>query len=114
MGNASRWKQKQISPSSDISLSTDVYTWLETEIGKLNLPFNSFICIIRENYDMSTWAQDDFICATFVKDQPSTVNKQYGRCRGTINIESMYIQMRNFITIETCNVYANETYTIFY
>ena len=108
------WKQKRISPQSDISLSGDIYTWLATEIDDLNLSTNSFVCIVRDNVDLSTWAENEFIVSTFVKDQPSNVNKQYYRCRGMSNIQAIYLQNRSFATNETCYVYANETYTIFY
>ena len=113
-GKLSVWKQKQISPSSDISLSADVYTWLETEIAKLNLSTNSFVCILRDNIDLTKWDTDEFVGTMFNKDQPSNVNKVYLRCRGISNIQSVYLQNRNFISNETCKVYASETYTIFY
>lgn len=114
MAQGSIWKQKQISPSSDISLSTDVYTWLETEIAKLNLSTNSFVCVLRDNIDFTTWKENELIGTMFNKDQPSNVSKVYFRCRGMANIQSIYLQNRNFQSNETCIVYASETYTIFY
>ena len=109
MPQGSVWKQKQISPSSNISLAGDVLTWLESEIANLQISTNGFVCVMRDNVDISTWSQDEFVGAMFNKDQTGT--KSYYRCRGMVSI---YLQNRSFPNDETATVYANETYTIFY
>lgn len=108
-GASSVWSQKVITVPSNMTTASDVLTWLQSEMPSTY----TLMCCLRDNVDMSTWNQDDFIFTGWGNLQSTTNAMQYQRVRG-VSGDDPYFQNRNYSNNETTNVYQGETFTIFY
>lgn len=103
------WSQKVITVPSDMTTASDILTWLQSEMPSTYMVMSC----MRDNVDMSTWNQDDFIITQWMKSDHSANAMKYQRIRG-ISGSSPYMQDRNFSNNESTYVYKDETFTIFY
>lgn len=111
-GKPELWKKTILTVPSNMSTAGDIYAWLTTE-GVLPI-FNTIFFVIRDNADASMWAENDFIEASWLKDQNTTINV-FGRIRSPFS-PVRYIQTRSPISnpSDTMNAYQGETFTVFY
>ena len=111
-GKTELWNKATITVPSNMATAGDIYTWLTTE-GVLP-SFNTIFFVIRDNANMLMWAENDFIEASWLKDQSTSINV-FARIRSPLNA-GRYLQTRNPISNPTdvMNVYQGETFTVFY
>lgn len=110
-GKAELWNRAVITVPNNMATSGDIYTWLTTAGVLPN--YNCVIFIIRDNADLTAWVDNDFIEASWLKDQTAIPN--LNRVRTPQNT-SRYLQARNPVNnpTDSMNVYQGETFTVFY
>lgn len=105
------WNRAVITVPNNMTTSGDIYAWITTSGVLPN--FNTIFFIIRDNADLTAWEENDFIEASWLKDQASTINLNRVRSPSSAG---RYLQGRNPVNNPTdqMNVYQGETFTVFY
>lgn len=108
-----KWKTKKITAPSNMTVTSQVKAWLETE-GLLPDCEYGFLFIEKDRHQ---WSTDDFVLAPLLDGKVtiwgSNANGWYARSRGG-TYSSQYYQQRGFQNEETANVYQGDRFIIFY
>ena len=111
-GVVSVWNQKTVTVPTNMTTTSEVKNWLETN-GVIPDCDYGFIII---NKPVADWIANEFFCGEIIKGSATLwngSNGSYYRARGS-TVASRYIQNRSITNNEECVAIQNTEYTIFY